>query len=111
MRKKILPVLFLFVMAMVGASTAHAEAVTVTISCYGHSETCVEWHHSGSNVWHRIGGVRIWEDPWGNLARTCPTGSDSSDNVFFFTPYSTTTGTGFVGCPVCASESANRYTV
>lgn len=103
------------VTAIAGSDTTATQAQqrqwTDHISCLGSRGVCVRYRRSPtSNVWYKIPGTRIYEDayPWG-MGRVCPEGKDSTDNIFIFDPGSETTGTGYIGCPVCADNDAGQY--
>lgn len=118
MRKVFAALLTVMAVGVFDALTVHAQAFefsqwTDYISCLGSRGICVQYRRSPtSNVWFRHGGTRIYEAPypWG-LARTCPEGSDSTDNIFIFDPDSETTGLGLIGCPVCGNTEANQYAI
>lgn len=105
-----------FVVALAGilsASLAYAQGrVSYTISCLGKDGVCAEWHRPGSDVWHQIGGIRIYKDPYPfEFARQCPDGSPIKNNIFIFDPGSLTTGTGYLGCQACIDEANNEHIV
>ncbi len=89
------------------------QPVVITLHCYGSKTLCASWHHPGSNVWHNINGLPIYEDPypWG-LAQICPTDSQSAESIFIFDENSTSTaptGVGYVNTHVCADDGTSTY--
>ena len=113
--KKLLAFIFLATLGTMYHGVLNAQPqriVSYTISCLGKSEICAEWHWPGSNVWRRIGGIRIYEDPYPHeFARQCPDGSPIKNNIFLFDPGSSTTGVGYIGCKACIDEENNKHIV